>query len=129
MAPPDTNRSVPAPDAEAVVNAVLQPVADVGTDEVPAPAPDPVVVASAPPSSPVRTTAAGGTPDPPEVLGDISWIPATNGACPTAFPVKANVRSGIFHVDGGAAYDRTNADRCYATPTAAEADGLRASKR
>jgi hypothetical protein len=56
------------------------------------------------------------------------WIDAVDGACPASHPVKAKLTSGIFHVSGGANYDRTNADRCYATPEAAEADGLRASK-
>jgi hypothetical protein len=43
--------------------------------------------------------------------------------------VKAKLASGIFHVPGGANYDRTNADRCYASPEAAESDGLRPAKR
>jgi hypothetical protein len=42
--------------------------------------------------------------------------------------VKAKLASGIFHVPGGANYARTVADRCYLSPEAAEADGLRPSK-
>jgi hypothetical protein len=42
--------------------------------------------------------------------------------------VKGKLASGIFHVPGGANYDRTRPDRCYADAGAAEADGLRASK-
>ncbi|MET0895096.1 MAG: hypothetical protein ABWY80_04525 [Acidimicrobiia bacterium] len=56
------------------------------------------------------------------------WIEPDDGACPTSHPVKAKLSSGIFHVPGGANYDRTNADRCYTSPDAAESDGLRASK-
>ncbi|MCZ7527102.1 MAG: hypothetical protein M5U14_12400 [Acidimicrobiia bacterium] len=43
--------------------------------------------------------------------------------------MKAKLASGIFHVPGGLSYERTNPDRCYATPTDAQADGLRPSKR
>ena len=49
---------------------------------------------------------------------------------PDDHPVKAKLASGIFHVPGGANYDRTNADRCYVdAAAAAEADGLRARRR
>jgi hypothetical protein len=47
---------------------------------------------------------------------------------PAGFPVKVKVSSGIFHVPGGRFYDRTNADRFYATADGAEADGYRRSK-
>ena len=57
------------------------------------------------------------------------WVDAAEaGACPAHHPVKAKLTSGIFHVPGGANYARTLADRCYLSPEAAEADGLRASK-
>jgi methylphosphotriester-DNA--protein-cysteine methyltransferase len=42
--------------------------------------------------------------------------------------VKVKTSSGIFHVPGGRSYERTNPDRCYATPAAAEADGYRPAK-
>jgi hypothetical protein len=57
-----------------------------------------------------------------------AWVEPDDGACPTSHPVKAKVSSGIFHVPGGASYERTQADRCYRAPDAAEADGLRAAK-
>jgi hypothetical protein len=44
------------------------------------------------------------------------------------FPIKGNRRSGIYHVPGGFAYERTIADICFRTPEAAEAAGLRHSK-
>jgi hypothetical protein len=71
-------------------------------------------------------------PFPPQPAADTTspWVgPAESGACPAHHPVKAKLASGIFHVPGGANYDRTQADRCYLSENAAEADGLRASKR
>jgi len=56
------------------------------------------------------------------------WVHGTPGSCPDGFPVKVNVRSGIFHVPGGRFYDRTVADRWYATAGDAVADGYRAAK-
>jgi hypothetical protein len=58
-----------------------------------------------------------------------AWVEPDGGACPATHPVKAKLASGIFHVPGGANYDRTNADRCYLSVEAAESDGLRPSKR
>jgi len=64
-------------------------------------------------------------PDP----ADRTWLgPQDDGQCPPGHPVKANDNSGIYHVPGGRFYDRTVAERCYATPAAAEADGYRAAK-
>ena len=58
------------------------------------------------------------------------WVePTADGSCPDGYPVKAKDGSTIFHVPGGSLYERTAPDRCYASPEAAEADGLRASKR
>jgi hypothetical protein len=58
-----------------------------------------------------------------------AWVaPNGTGACPATHPVKAKMRSGIYHEPGGANYDRTQPDRCYLDAAAAEADGLRRSK-
>ena len=57
-----------------------------------------------------------------------AWIQPDDGTCPGSHPVKAKLSSGIFHVAGGASYERTQADRCYRTSDDAEADGLRAAK-
>jgi micrococcal nuclease len=97
--------------------------------------------------APARPTVPAGTPDPfpfrpiarPSVAGDgqsrangqagAGWVePDSSGACPLTHPVKVGA-SGIFHVPGGSSYERTKAARCYASPTAAEADGYRAAKR
>ena len=63
----------------------------------------------------------------PETSGD--WVESLpEGDCPGSHPVKAKHRSGIYHVEGNLAYERTNADRCYLSAEAAEADGFRAAK-
>ena len=57
------------------------------------------------------------------------WVDgSTAEVAPDGFPVKVKISSGIFHVPGGRFYERTNADRWYATTEAAEADGYRQSK-
>ncbi len=75
--------------------------------------------ASTSPSTGASTTGASTT----------AWLAPLDGACPTSHPVKAKLASGIYHVPGGQSYDRTTPDRCYVDATAAEQDGLRASKR
>lgn len=79
------------------------------------------------PSTPV--TDAGGEGPYPLTDPGPTWVDPVDGACPAGFPVKAKLRSGIYHLPGMAAYDRTAPDRCYPTPEAAAADGLRAAKR
>jgi hypothetical protein len=73
-----------------------------------------------PHTEPPATAQAAGT--------ETGWVESDAGACPASHPVKAKLASGIFHVPGGANYDRTRADRCYASAEAAQTDGLRASK-
>lgn len=58
-----------------------------------------------------------------------AWIAPVDGSCPTTHPVKGNGNSKIYHVPGGRFYDSTVPERCYRDPQAAEADGMRASKR
>jgi hypothetical protein len=68
-------------------------------------------------------------PEPRPALARDPWVePNADGSCPAGFPVKAKLTSGIYHVPGGANYERTHADRCYADEDAAQADGLRRSK-
>jgi len=83
-------------------------------------------------ASPAAGWQAQPFPFPPQPAADATspWIePAESGACPAHHPVKAKLASGIFHVPGGANYARTQADRCYLSEDAAEADGLRPAKR
>lgn len=79
------------------------------------------------PSSPV--TDAGGEGPYPLTDPGHAWVDPMDGACPPGFPVKAKLRSGIYHLPGMAAYERTVPDRCYPTAETAAADGLRAAKR
>ncbi len=72
-----------------------------------------------PVASPVETPAAEPAP---------LWVAPVNGTCPDGYPVKANDNSGIFHVPGGRFYDRTVAERCYASAEAAVSDGYRPAK-
>ena len=56
------------------------------------------------------------------------WVAPVDGTCPEGYPVKANSNSRIFHVPGGRFYDRTVAERCYATADDAVIDGYRPAK-
>jgi hypothetical protein len=97
-----------------------------GWQRTPAPAGD--GVAHWPPLTPTPVDAAPAVeradPEPR------AWMPPLpDGAAPPGYPVKAKRSSGIYHVPGGLAYERTFPDRCYPYPAAAEADGYRAAKR
>jgi hypothetical protein len=69
--------------------------------------------------------------EPPVALGEqeAAWIEPVGDDCPPTHPVKAKMRSGIYHLPGMAAYARTRPDRCYIDAAAADADGLRPAKR
>jgi len=78
------------------------------------------------PASPRGETATSAAPPQP-ALAD--WVePNGDGSCPPTHPIKAKLASGIYHVPGGANYDRTRPDRCYASEEAAVRDGLRRAK-
>lgn len=49
--------------------------------------------------------------------------------CPAWAPIKGNASSKIYHVRGGAYYNRTKPEECFRTTGAAVAAGYRASKR
>ncbi len=89
------------------------------------PQPVPVPPATPEPAAPEPAAPQPAAPEP----ATPAWVAPTDGTCPATHPVKAKVRSGIFHLPGGEFYDRTVPDRCYGTPAGAEADGLRAAKR
>jgi hypothetical protein len=57
--------------------------------------------------------------------------PRRDGSCPDTNPVKGNHgdKGCIFHVRGNEHYAATRAERCYATPADASADGCRAARR
>ena len=94
-------------------------------------APRPVPTAAprpAPVAEPAPARAPAPAPAAPKPTGQ-AWVEPQGGACPTSHPIKAKLSSKIFHLPGMSFYDRTNADRCYASETAAEADGLHKAKR
>ena len=101
----------------------------------PRPRPEPTALAPEPAApETVAGEPAPGEPEPEpepatERVGTSGWVEPVDGACPASHPVKGKLSSGIFHAPGMQMYERTRADRCYADPAAAEADGLRASKR
>ena len=81
------------------------------------------------PFPPAPRPADGSTVTSADSDGRPTWRePEPDGSCPEGFPVKGKSASGIFHVPGGASYDRTRPDRCYADAAAAERDGLRAAR-
>jgi hypothetical protein len=49
--------------------------------------------------------------------------------CPADYPIKANERSGIYHLPGDLAYDRTVPTYCYQSEASAERDGYRHAYR
>ena len=73
--------------------------------------------------------AHAATSVPEEVPSSARWSDPVEKACPPGFEVKVKLASGIYHLPGMFAYDRTIPDRCYASAEAAEADGFRAAKR
>jgi len=92
------------------------------------------VLAPAPPApaipQPVATEPEPNLPAATSEGEDLTDSVPGNGTdvTPPGYPIKGNRRSGIYHVPGGFAYDRTIPDICFRTPEAAEATGLRHSK-
>lgn len=61
----------------------------------------------------------------------VSVVEPIGGQCPVTHPVKGNHSRGgefIYHVPGGANYDRTGAEVCFATEADAQAAGFRAPR-
>lgn len=58
-----------------------------------------------------------------------AWVEPVDGSCPASHPIKAKLSSGLFHLPGMLAYERTKPDRCYGSEDAAAADGLTRAKR
>jgi hypothetical protein len=76
-----------------------------------------------------RVASPGISSIPEDVPPSQRWSDPVDKACPAGFDVKVKLASGIYHLPGMFAYERTIPDRCYASPDAAEADGFRAAKR
>jgi hypothetical protein len=82
---------------------------------------------SSPISSPESSTSASASASAAPGGGG-SAPPASENDCPPGYPIKGNGDSGIYHVPGGAYYDETNPEQCFATVEDAEAAGYRASE-
>jgi hypothetical protein len=82
-----------------------------------------VVTRSAPPEP------TASEPEPAPASAQPLWVEPEGDACPASHPVKGKLSSGLFHLPGMNAYDRTRPDRCYADEAAATEDGLRRAKR
>lgn len=98
------------------------------------PLPTPNASPAPEPWPPLRDVSAPPPPEPKSepaaVTTEATWVePTAEGECPSTHPLKANMKSKIFHAPGQLAYDRTAPDRCYARAEDAEADGLRPAKR
>lgn len=100
---------------------------EAATEEIPPAAP----IAPRPAVTPEAPAAVTSEPSrrPVEPAARAAWLPPIDGACPPGYPVKAKHGSEVFHVPGGASYERTRPDRCYRDAEAAVADGLRPAKR
>jgi hypothetical protein len=105
----------------APLEADARTAADAPTSPEPTPAPDAPVAQTRAAAPPVDGGRGGDA--------DATWVAAVDGGCPDGYPVKAKLRSGIYHLPGMLAYQRTVPDRCYPTADAAAADGLRPAKR
>ena len=88
---------------------------------------EPAVRPAWPPLDDAEARPAATVPE--EVPPSARWSDPVEKACPPGFEIKVKLASGIYHLPGMFAYDRTIPDRCYASAEAAEADGFRAAKR
>jgi hypothetical protein len=84
--------------------------------------------------APVVTSPAAVSPDTSvqgiEVATERDYLDGDGSDhCPAAYPIKANERSGIYHLPGDLAYDRTVPTYCYQSEASAERDGYRHAYR
>jgi len=112
---------VPAFEAGPTTPTLLAPVEKL----VPTPSP-PAEATVVEPEAPAAEPEAPAAPAAPVA----DWVDAVAGEDgPATHPVKAKLKSGIYHLPGMLNYDRTVPDRWYTTAEAAEADALRQAKR
>ena len=75
-------------------------------------------------------TGASDTPGEVQESSERDFIEGDGSdSCPVDYPIKANERSGIYHLPGDLAYDRTVPTYCYQSEAAAERDGYRHAYR
>lgn len=90
--------------------------------------PEPFDSQAIPEEQPLGTAASAAAqefadePDPDSIPADGTSI------CPIDYPIKGNARSGIYHLPGAFAYERTVPTICFRSPEAAERAGFRAAR-
>lgn len=80
-------------------------------------------------AEPIPEAAPAPAPEAAPAAGDAGPVRGADSVCPDSHPVKANDNSGIYHMPGQQHYGKTNARHCYASASAAQADGYRAARR
>lgn len=80
-------------------------------------------------AEPIPEAAPAPAPEAAPASGDAGPVSGADSVCPDSHPVKANDNSGIYHMPGQQHYGKTNARHCYASASAAQADGYRAARR
>jgi hypothetical protein len=74
------------------------------------------------------TTKAAATPTTTGAIKPgVTPVTAGGLGCPTGYPIKGNVTTTdkIFHIPGGASYNQTKPETCFATAADAQAAGFR----
>jgi hypothetical protein len=92
-----------------------EPTGDGWTDDTPPWTPPAVPGHAAIPAEPASGTAV--------------WVVGDGARCPATHPVKVKLKSGLFHLPGMFAYERTVPDRCYVDEASAAAEGFTKAKR
>lgn len=134
-APEPTTAPTVAPDPDAPPPSVVHtPMPEPVAAPSLAPDPDAPAPVAAPPaheaSDPVAERPAARIPGGSSESSPDTWIEAVPGEePPSTHPVKAKLKSGIYHLPGMLNYDRTVPDRWYTGADTAEADQLRRAKR
>jgi len=86
-----------------------------------------------PPTEGLDAPASGAVSEGSASSGEMTspaWVePEPDGSAPASHPVKVKLSSRLYHSPGMSAYERTKADRCYASEEAAEADGFTRARR
>ena len=114
--------SLPAPSWPPLQKASVRPQAS-------QPSGEPVSETAAAAATPAPAEAPAPPPEPAPAAAERLWVEPEDDVCPPSHPVKGKLSSGLFHLPGMSAYNRTRPDRCYADEMAAASDGLTRAKR
>lgn len=106
------------------------PAAAPARSDVPAPGPKVLLTPAKPAPAPAKPAPAPAPAKP--APSKPSSVAGSGYNCPSGYPVKGNQNSKgewIYHVPGGAFYERTAPEECFVNAAAAKAAGYRASQR